>query len=459
MRIYLLFILFSISLNQNIITSWNYDKVAMYDIQKINTFLLSEFKNKVYDLPNNILWNNIRVENLKMINIETSLYDSFLNYNNGLFLFTPNKVTFYFNFSYSESTRGYEGNATLELKIQTLKIKVKKDNASQEAIISTKMVSPMDNYNIPGIQDKEFLRLLQDTLFSGFQLQSILSRTISDQITNGLLKYYNQFYSKKKEISIKTSNFFGNFKFPLNNNKFMYFCEDLLNEYKNNFCYYFGYFSKDEEVKDKAKIPLSNERFSHNEDNLFNIFINKDLINDISNYIVKYHFYFNPKIYNNKTNIKDLSYDFKVSSLKNYFNGLQNLKDSDYFYCEINIDKFTLNEVIYRTKFIIDNFNFVINITSRIEVGFPLTKNIRFNLCLKNAKTTNVEIISNSQDLKIEIKNLENLKNAINESFDYEYNKICFLEKEFSMRDYFTKIKSIYIRDEGIYLEGNHLYQ
>ena len=459
MKNYLFLILFSIYLSQNIITSWNYDKVAMYDIQKINSFLLSEFENKVHDYPNMILWNNINVTNLKLINIETSLYDSFLNYNNGLFLFTPNKITFYFNFSYSETTRGYEGNATLELKIHTLKIKVKNDKISQEPTISTKMVSPMDNYNIPGIVDKEFLRLLKDALFSEFQLQSILSKTISNQISDGLLKYYNEFYSKKKEISVKTNNFFGNLKFSMKNNKFLYFCEDLLNEYKNNFCYYLGYSSKDEEIKDKTKIALSNERFSHNKDNLFNIFINKDLIYDITNYITKYYFYFSPKIYNNKTNIKQLSYDFTVSSLKNYFNGLQNLKDSYYFYCEIFIDKFTFNETIYRAKFIIDNFNFIINITSRIEVDLPIIKNIRFNLCLKNIETLDVEVISNSQDLKIEIKNLEKLKKVIGESFDFDYNKICIFDKGFSMRDYFAKIKSIYIREEGIYLEGNHLYQ
>ena len=459
MKLYFLFILFSIYLSQNIITSWNYDKVAMYDMQKINSFLLSEFGNKVYELPNKIIWNNIHVENLKLINIETSLYDSFLNYNSGLFLFSPNKVTFYFNFSYSESTRGYEGNATLELKIHTLKIKIKNDKFTQKPIISTKMSSPMSNYIIPGIPDKSFLSLLQDALYSEFQLQSILSKTISNQISDGLLKYYNEFYSKKKEISVKTNDFFGKFIFHLKNNKFLYFCEDLLNEYKNNFCYYLGYSSKDEEIRDKTKVPLLNERFSHNEDDLFNVFINKDLIYDITNYITNSYFYFFPKIYNNKTNVKQLSYDFTVSSLKNYFNGLQDLKDSDYFYCEIFIDKFTFNETIYRAKFIIDNFNFIIKVTSRIEVDLPIIKNIRFNLCLKNAKATDVEVISNSQDLKIEIKNLEKLKEAIDESFDFDYNKICIFDKGFSMRDYLSKIKSIYIREEGLYLEGNHLYQ
>ena len=463
MKVSILLIFFTLTLGQNIITSWNYDKVAMYDIQKINSFLLSEFGNKKFELENIISWHNIIIKNISLIDIQTNLYDSFLNYNNGLFLFTPNKLTLYFNFSYSESTRGYNDTAILELKIRTLKIKVKNDKTKRKPYISAKMSSPIENYIVPGIKDKEFLDLLLDTLYSGFQMQSILSRTLSDKISSGLFNYYNEFYSKKKEFSIQTTEFFGNFKFPMENNKFSYFCEDLLGEYKNSFCYYLGYSDKEEEKKDKTKIPLSNERFSHNNNNLFNLFINKDLIYDIINYVTKFYFNFNPKIYNNKTNTKHLNYDFTVSSLKKYFNGLQIYKDDDFFYCEVYIDKFTLNEVNYRVKFNINNLNynyyFIINIHSKISIDLPIIKNVRFNLCLNDVKTTKVEVIYSSSELKIDIRYIEELKNIIDGSFDFDDNKICFCDNGISMRDYFSKIKNIYIREEGIYLEGEHIYQ
>ena len=245
----------------------------------------------------------------------------------------------------------------------------------------------------------------------------------------------------------------------MKNNEFLYFCEDLLGEYKNNFCYFYGYFNKDDEIKDKTKVPLVNERFSHNENNLYNIFINKDLIYDIFNYISDSYFYFNPKIYNDKTNIKDLSYDFKISSLKKYFSGLQNFKDDDSFYCEITIGKITFNEVNYKIKFIFSDKNFILNVTSKIDIDIPLIKNIRFNFCLKEAKAINVEVISYTTDSKIEIINLNQLKNAIDESFDYDYNKICITDEGITMRDYYAKITDIYLRDEGLYFEGNHLYQ
>jgi len=462
MKNIIFFLLFSLFFAQNIITSWNYDKVAMYDIQKINTYITTELVKQDIVIPRLVLVNNIRVTNVRLIDVQSTLYDSYLNYNTGKFLFSPNKVTLYFNFSYSESSRGYNDSATLVLKINTLKIKVKNDKISHKPIISTKMGARQEDYNVPGIADKEFLRLLIDTLFSGFVRAYVLSEVIPGIMDEGLSKYYNDFYSKKKEFKIITSEFFGKLIFGMNNNIFTYFCEDLIGDYKNNFCFYSGYTDKEEEKVDKTKIPLSNERFSHNPDNLYNVFINKDLLEDISSYVIKSYLFFNPKIYNNKTNIKKLSYDFNVASLKKFFSGLNNFKDEEYFYCEIFIDNITSTEARYRAKVNIgsnDNNNFVINIISKLTMDLSTNRGVRFNLCLKEARTTNIEVISSSIEPKVEISNLEGLKNVINESFDYDYNKICLSDDGISLRDYFSKITNVYSREEGIYIEGKHLYQ
>ena len=457
----MLFLLFSLFFEQNIITSWNYDKVAMYDIQKINAYISTELVKQDIVIPRLVLVNNIRVTNVRLIDVQSALYDSFLNYNSGIFLFTQNKITLYFNFSYNETTRGYNESATLELKINTLKIKIKNDKILQKPKISTKMSARQEDYNVPGIKDKQFLKLLIDTLFSGFVRAYVLSELIPGIMNEGLNKYYNDFYSRKKEFKITTSAFFGKLIFGMNNNIFRYFCEDLIGDYKNIFCFYLGYTDKEKVNVDKTKIPLSNERFSHNPDNLYNVFINKDLFEDISSYVIKSYFFFNPKIYNNKTNIKELSYDFNVASLKKYFSGLQNIKDEEYFYCEVFIDNITSTEAKYRAKVNIgsnDN-NFVINIISKISMNLSIKRGIRFNLCLKEAKATNIEVVSSSINPKVEITNLNGLKNIIDESFDYDNNKICLTDDGISMRDYFSKIINIYVREEGIYLEGRHLYQ
>ena len=70
-----------------------------------------------FEIPISIVNNTLKIENIKLTQIQTNLYDSLINYNTGLLLFAPNKITLNFNFSYTESEKGYEGDSILELKI------------------------------------------------------------------------------------------------------------------------------------------------------------------------------------------------------------------------------------------------------------------------------------------------------------------------------------------------------
>ena len=453
-------LLLSLYISQNIITSWSYDKVAMYDIQKINTYLTSIFQ--PFDIPITINNDTLKITNIKLTQIETNLYDSLINYNTGLLLLTPNKISLYFNFSYEDTKKGYKGDSTLSLKILTFKLKVKNDKNLSKVNITIKMSATKEDYSIPGIKDKEFLNVLKEVFYSEFNKNFILSKIIPEKIEKGINDYYINYYKKNKEFKVETNNFFGKMIFPMKNNKFMYFCEDILGESKTAFCYYPGYTSLYEDVTDKTEVPLKNERFSHNNDDLYNIFINNDMIGTIIDYISKNYFEYNAKYYNNKTNIKQLSYKFNVESLQKYFKGLEKLNKEDYFDCEVYIESGNLNEAKYRVKINIQDENknnIIIRITSKLTVDIPLYKNIRINLCLKETKTINVEIISSTIQPKVEIDKLEELKSSIEESFDFNHNPICINDKGISLKDYYSEITKAYVKEEGFYLEGNHLYQ
>ena len=71
----------------------------------------------------------------------------------------------------------------------------------------------------------------------------------------------------------------------------------------------------------------------------------------------------------------------------------------------------------------------------------------------------NVEILSSTIQPKVEIDKLEKLKSAIEESFDFNHNPICINDKGISLKDYYSEITKAYVKEEGFYLEGNHLYQ
>jgi hypothetical protein len=87
----------------------------MYDLQKIITFL-NNFPSKPLDLPD-IKKDTIDIKNLKLIKVETNLYDSLINYNTGLLLLAPNKVTLNFNFSYTNTLNDINDNAELSLNV------------------------------------------------------------------------------------------------------------------------------------------------------------------------------------------------------------------------------------------------------------------------------------------------------------------------------------------------------
>lgn len=460
-KILIFSLLFSLYISQNIITSWNYDKVSMYDLQKINT-LLTSFTETPFDIPISITNDTLTIENIKLTQIQTNLYDSLINYNTGLLLFTPNKITLCFDFSYTETKQGYKGNSTLELRIMNFKIKVKNDKEDEKVNFSIKMTTGLENYSIPGIQDKDFLKLLQNVFYYEFNKNQILTEIIPEKLEKELKNYYQNFYKKNMEFKIHTNDFFGNLIFPVHNNIFLYFCEDHLGEYKTSFCYYPGFYSIYEYPQDKTKVPLVNERFTHNEDDLYNIFINRDMFQSISNYIIDHDLSHNPKHYNNKTNVKELSYDFTVASLQKYFSGLEYLKKEDIFECEIYIENITLFETQYKVIVNINDENknyFVLRITSDINIDMPVTKSVRFTVCLKEIKSKKIEVIDSTVKPQVEISDLDGLIKAIEESFDFKHNPICLNDGGISLRDYFSEINKIYIQEEGIYIEGKQLYQ
>ena len=452
--------LISLYISQNIITSWNYDKVAMYDLQKMITFL-NTFLKEPLNIPCDLSKDTIKVNNIKLIQIETNLYDSLINYNTGLLLLAPNKITLSFNFSYEETSKKIKGSSTLGLSILTFKLKINNDKTEQKTNFEIKMSSPIDNYSVPGIKDKEFLKSLIDLLYEGFNDNSVLNKIIAEKMQTDLYNYYSEFYKKNQEIKIQTQNFFGNVVVPIKNDKFIYFCEDILGEYKTAFCYYSGEIDQNDinnGEQDKSLLPLQNERFSHNNEDLYMIFINNDLIKNSMDYIVKNYFSKNAKIYDEKTNVKTLSYDFTVNSLQKYFKGLENLKKEDKFDCEINIEKGDINEVTYKVKINIKDTaktNFEIRVTSELTLDISIIKTIRFNICIKSTKTLNVEMVGSS----VQISDLEGLKKVIEESFDFKHNPICLNNKGISLKDHLTEISNAYIQKEGIYFEGPQLYQ
>lgn len=438
--------LISLSISQNIITSWHYDKVQMYDIQKITKILTTELKSKVTSLPD-FEADSIKISSLLLTDVQVSLYDSYLNYNTGLLLFSPNKVTLSFNFSYAIDTT--KNSAQFDIKISTLKIRIKNEKSTQTQTSTATMSAGESDFAVYGISDKEISNKVKAALYKGFGEKNILNENIASKID--LITYYNNFYSKKKSYEFTASKFLGSKQYSINLNRFIGFCEDITAKINTGLCYYSG--ELDEDKTDKTAAPISNEKFVQADD-LYKMFINKDLINTIANKIVTAGIA--EKVYKQGTAGKSLIYDFTVKSLKNYFKGLDSYADDKQWDTKVKINDLKNNYVNFDVKFNIDGKEnvFAIKVDADIKLTVSVTNTVKFNLCLDSTVTKDIKKISGDG---VDISNIEGLKEAIDGSFGGV--ALCFSQSGITMRDYFSVIKSGYIQDEGVYLEGNQLYQ
>ena len=435
--IFIIFANLNISLSQNIITSWHYDKVQMYDIQKVGSILSSQIKQKVTSLPE-FTEDSIKITNLKISDVQQSLYDSYLNLNSGLLLFTPNKVTIGFTFSYSAQSSS--GSASFDLKVNILKIRTKNNKEDQTQTVTVSMFATENDFSVYEISDKELLAKVKTALYKGFENNNILDGYISSSID--LLNYYKDFYKNKKNLNFETSSFFGSKKITIKFDRFVGFCEDVTGKAESALCYYSGEIDG-EDKKDKTKAPINNENFI-NPNDTFNTFINIDLYNKIVSRILK-------------DGISEKKYDLSASSLKKYFNGLNSYENNESFEAKIKINELNSKIIKLNAAFNIGNSNdvFSMDIQADTTLKVDIIKNVRINICLDGIK--NVKILAKSGNLAINDE--LGLKNYIAELFNNANESICLSDDGISLRDYYSVITKAYCQDEGIYLEGNHLYQ
>ena len=217
-------------------------------------------------------------------------------------------------------------------------------------------------------------------------------------------------------------------------------------------CYYSGELSEDK--RDKSSAPLGNEQFV-NPNDTYNTFINIDLYNEIVNNTIEDGL--PEKIFNKKSAKKKLSYDFTVASLKKYFNGLEAFGNSEEFEAKIKINELTAKSTKFTASFKIGTQEdvFALDVDMNNDLNLTITRSVRINICQIGISNIKIKVKSGN----VSILDESGLKRVVEESYNLEDNDKCLTDNGISLRDYYSIITNGYIRDEGIYLEGNQLYQ
>ena len=437
-----------LSKSQNIITSWHYDKVQMYDIQKIGSILSTQIIEKVTSLPD-FTEDSIKISNLKITDVQQSLYDSYLNFNTGLLLFTPNKVTLSFNFTYSADS--VSGSASFDLKINILKMRLANNKKDQTQTAEISMFSTEDDFSIYEISDKTLSARVRTALSKGFDNNNILDGQISSKID--LISYYKDFYKNKKSLSFDTSSFFGSKKVTINFNRFLGFCEDITGNAESALCYYSGDLDQEDKT-DKSQAPTSNDNFVTPKDT-YNTFINIDLYNKIIAKILKEGL--SEKTFNKNSLLKSSNFDFTALNLKKYFNGLDSFGDNETFEAKIKINELNSKYVKFNAVFNIESSKNVFSLDVEMDTTLKveIIRNVRINICTESLKNAKIAVKSGN----VSINEASRLKKVIEDLLANINEPVCLTDDGISLRDYYSIITKAYCQDEGIYLEGNQLYQ
>ena len=443
----LIIFFFTLVNSQNIITSWHYDKVRMYELETLGDLFTDEnMKDITFD---DFTEDFITIKNLKISQVSHSLYDSYLNFKTGLLLLSPDKVSLSFTFDYQ--FQNIISNATFDFKINVIKIKIKNNKEQQAQNVNISGEYSETDFSVYDINDKIVSERVKHALYKGFKNNNIINGVILGRIN--IIEHYQKKLSKKSDFKLITSSFLDNKEIIISLNRFIAFCEDIKGQVTSALCYYSGEIDKEDKI-DRSNAPLKNDDFINSTDT-YNIFINMNLIIQMAQKIFSGGI--SEKIYDKTVPKKSLSYDFTVQSLKKYFNGLETYTDDLEFSTKIKIKEINTSTAKFNVAFNIGKTTnvFSIDIELNFGVDIPLKRNVRLNICLNKVSKLKVGISSGAVTIKDEV----GLISAIQESFDFKNYPLCLSDEGVSFRDYYTKITKIKASEEGFYLFGNQLYQ
>ena len=446
--IFLIISTFNLINSQNVITSWHYDKVQMYELETLgDLFTYENLKDIIF---NDFTEDSITIKNIKLKEVHHSLYDSYLDFKKGLLLLSPDKVSLSFSFDYIYGST--TSNGTFDFKINMIKIKIKNNKEEQSQSFNISGEYSDEDFSVYEISDKLITKNVKYAIYKGFNRLNVLNDNIFAKIN--LIEHYKKRLSKKADFKLITGSFFDKKEITINLNRFIGFCEDVEGKIQNALCYYSGEINNEEDKTDRSKVPLNHSSFL-NSTNTYNIFINMNLLNQIAKNILKEKI--NEKTYDKTVPKKTLSYDFTVASLKKYFSGLDEYSDTIEFSTKINILEFDTKKAKFNAAFNIgEKVNvFSLNVELNFSCEISLKRNVRVHLCLKSVSDLKVSISTGT----VSITDEAGLISAIQESFDFKNIPICLNEDGVSFRDYYTKISKIEPSEEGIYLYGEQLYQ
>ena len=447
-------LLIPIIISQNILTSFDYDKTLAYTLQDVQTMLNTKLLSNLQALTYPELVDGITLSNIKPTAVSATLTSSYGNMQTQLYLFSPSKlsITFTLDYTTSSSTKG-----SCEVAFGVFDLRSRFTVASSKPAVSVSIESRAKDYVIFNVDSAEIASQIQNAMYTQMIQQKVIT-SIATEIEKGINAFYEELYTNKDQYTFTSSTLLGNIPVNIMFNTFMSFPEDLGKEYKSAVTSYAGNVEGKEVSGDKKEKALEQSNFVKPGDDYFT-FINYDLFNDVFSSLITKGIVMNL----NNNSIPNLSFDFTFKTLSQVFNGLPtSFSESDEVVVSSKLSEIAFlpqgkGEMTLSSSFKVKDTENVVEVTIKIEFEAPATKRTTtsFDLCLNKLTVKSTEVTTSS----ITIANQDTFNAYVNEIFNYGISlPTCLSDKGITLRDYYRYIDNAKSEQNGVYIQGKHIY-
>ena len=447
-------LLIPLIISQNILTSFDYDKTLAYTLQDVQTMLNKNLLSNLQALTYPNLVDGITLSNIKPTAVSATLTSSYGNMQTQLYLFSPSKLSITFTLDYTTTT---STTGSCEVSFGVFDFRTRFNVASGKPAVNVLIESRAKDYVIFNVDSAETASQIQNAMYTQMIQQNIIT-SIATEIEKGINAFYEELYTNKDQYTFTSSTLLGNIPVNIMFNTFISFPEDLGKEYKSAITSYAGSVDGKEVTGDKKEKALEQSNFVKPGDDYFT-FINYDLFNDVFSSLITKGVVM--KLNNNS--IPNLSFDFTFKTLSQVFNGLPTtFSEADEVVVSSKLTEIKFlpqgkGELTLLTSFTVKDTENVVEATIKVEFEAPAMKRTTtaFDLCLSKLTVVSTEV----KTAAVTIASQDTFNAYVNEIFNYGISvPTCLSDKGVTLRDYYRYIDSAKSEQNGVYIQGKHIY-
>ena len=370
-----------------------------------------------------------------------------------LYLFSPSKLSITFTLDYASTA----ATGSCEVQLSLFDFRTRFTVTDAKPAVKVTIETRAKDYVVFNVNVAEVATQIQTVMYTQMNQKGIITQ-IASEIEKGTNTFYETLYQNKDKYTFTSSTLLGSQSINITFDTFIAFPEDLGKEYKSAITSYSGNVEGKDVTVDKKEKALAKKEFVQPGDDYLT-FINYDLFNDVFSSLITKGVVMNL----NNNSIPNLSFDFTFKTLSQVFNGLPTtFSEADEVVVSSKLTEIKFlaqgkGELTLLSAFKVKDTENVVEATIKVEFEAPAVKRTTtaFDLCLSKLTVVSTEV----KTAAVTIASQDTFNAYVNEIFNYGISvPTCLSDKGVTLRDYYRYIDSAKSEQNGVYIQGKHIY-